>query len=62
VAVNAAITLAWRLPPLRPIMARNFAHTPGSGRVRTLLASAFSHRGALHLAVGIASETLNIKP
>jgi rhomboid-like protein len=51
VAVNAAVALAWRLPLLQGLMARNFTHLPGSGRCRTLLTSVFSHRGALHLTV-----------
>ena len=52
VAANAAVAAAWRLPLLQGLMARNFTHLPGSGRVRTLLTSVFSHRGALHLTVG----------
>jgi hypothetical protein len=52
VAANAAVALAWRLPLLQGLMARNFTHLPGSGRSRTLLTSVFSHRGLLHLTVG----------
>ena len=54
VAANAAVALAWRLPLLQGLMARNFTHLPGSGRSRTLLTSVFSHRGALHLTVSTA--------
>ncbi|KAJ3012466.1 hypothetical protein HKX48_006266 [Thoreauomyces humboldtii] len=49
IGVNAAVFLCWRPLPWRGFMMRHFAHHPMSGRSYTLLTSAFSHEGLLHL-------------
>ncbi|KAI8920861.1 hypothetical protein DFJ77DRAFT_496068 [Powellomyces hirtus] len=49
VGINVAVFCLWRIPSLHPFMFRHFAHHPLSGRSYTLLTSAFSHEGLMHL-------------
>ncbi|KAI8826207.1 uncharacterized protein EV422DRAFT_515774 [Fimicolochytrium jonesii] len=49
IGLNTTIFLLWRIPSLQPFMLRHFTHHPLSGRSYTLLTSAFSHEGLLHL-------------
>lgn len=51
VALNGAIFLLWRLPPLRPFLTRHFTHDPLSGKVYTLFTSLFSHRSFFRFGV-----------
>lgn len=55
IGLNAVVFGLWRLGGLgvargrlEAFMARNFLHSPASGRTYTMLTSTFSHRGGLH--------------
>ncbi|EJU03596.1 hypothetical protein DACRYDRAFT_64551 [Dacryopinax primogenitus] len=49
VCLNAAIFMGWQIPILRHFMASHFLHSPLSGKSYTLLTSAFSHQGLVHM-------------
>jgi rhomboid-like protein len=42
-AVNLAVYLLWKVPRLHPFMMRHFTHTVLSGKVHTMLTSAFRY-------------------
>ncbi|TPX35359.1 hypothetical protein SmJEL517_g02205 [Synchytrium microbalum] len=48
IALNALVFLAWQVRPLQPFMIRHFMHHPHSGRLHTLVTSAFSHQNVFH--------------
>jgi rhomboid-like protein len=52
-AVNAAIFVCWRVPRLHSWASRYFLHSPYTGRIASMVGSAFSHRSALHLGANM---------
>lgn len=54
IAINIAIFLVWRMPPMWRFLNRYFLVVPGSLRVFSLLGNVFSHQSPLHLAVNMA--------
>jgi len=47
--LNAAVFIGWQIPALRGWMTSHFLHSPLSGKSYTLVTSAFSHQGLLHV-------------
>jgi len=60
VGVNLAVFALWRVPGAGWLAKRALCHTPGAGRSYTLLTSAFSHRGILHLGVCPRRDALQL--
>ena len=53
VAVNAAVFIAWRIPPCWPLLNRYFVLVPGYPISGSLLGNVFSHQSVAHLAVNM---------
>jgi len=47
--LNGFVFIGWQIPALRGSMASYFLHSPLSGKNYTLVTSAFSHQGLLHI-------------
>ena len=53
IAINIAVFLVWRMPPMWRFLNRYFLVVPGSLRVFSLLGNVFSHQSPVHLAVNM---------
>lgn len=53
IGANAAIFLAWRLPPLWRLLNRYFISVPLAPHAPAMLGTAFSHQSFTHLAVNM---------
>lgn len=51
IAINAGVFLAFRIPALKVFMDRHFIDRGGSGKVYTMVTSAFAHQAPLHFAL-----------